>query len=111
MRIQPMFCKIFSARSRFTGSGACGHWQLVGTAEQIVDALEDRYVNCGADGYNVMPALLPGSLDDFIALVLPELRRRGLFRSEYEGRTLRENLGLRRPVSRYSRYPHETASA
>ncbi|WOD14937.1 LLM class flavin-dependent oxidoreductase [Paraburkholderia kirstenboschensis] len=92
-------------------AGARGHWQLVGTAEQIVDALEDRFVNYGADGYNVMPALLPGSLDDFIALVLPELRRRGLFRSEYEGRTLRENLGLRRPVSRYYRYPQETASA
>ena len=83
-------------------AGARGHWQLVGTAEQIVDALEERFVNYGADGYNVMPALLPNSLDDFIRLVLPELRRRGLFRSEYEGRTLRENLGLARPVSRYA---------
>ena len=50
-----------------------------------------------------MPALLPDGLDDFIRLVLPELRRRGLFRTEYEGATLRENLGLRRPVSRYQR--------
>ncbi|MDR6383798.1 LLM class flavin-dependent oxidoreductase [Paraburkholderia caribensis] len=89
-------------------AGARGHWQLVGTAEQIVDALEERFVNYGADGYNVMPALLPNSLDDFIRLVLPELRRRGLFRSEYEGRTLRENLGLARPVSRYAR---ETATS
>ncbi|MEM5339547.1 LLM class flavin-dependent oxidoreductase [Paraburkholderia azotifigens] len=88
-------------------AGARGHWQLVGTAEQIVDALEERFVNYGADGYNVMPALLPNSLDDFIRLVLPELRRRGLFRSEYEGRTLRENLGLSQPVSRYLR---ETAT-
>jgi len=89
-------------------AGARGHWQLVGTAEQIVDALEERFVNYGVDGYNVMPALLPNSLDDFIRLVLPELRRRGLFRSEYEGRTLRENLGLARPVSRYAR---ETATS
>ncbi|AMV45852.1 LLM class flavin-dependent oxidoreductase [Paraburkholderia caribensis] len=89
-------------------AGARGHWQLVGTAEQIVDALEERFINYGADGYNVMPALLPNSLDDFIRLVLPELRRRGLFRSEYEGRTLRENLGLARPVSRYAR---ETATS
>jgi N-acetyl-S-(2-succino)cysteine monooxygenase len=84
-------------------AGARGHWQLVGTPEQIADALEERFVNYGADGYNVMPALLPGSLHDFIALVLPELRRRGLFRSEYEGRTLREHLGLKRPVSGYRR--------
>jgi FMN-dependent oxidoreductase (nitrilotriacetate monooxygenase family) len=82
-------------------AGARGHWQLVGTPEQIADALEERFVHYGADGYNVMPALLPDSLNDFIGLVLPELRRRGLFRSEYEGETLRENLGLRRPEVRH----------
>jgi alkanesulfonate monooxygenase len=53
------------------------------------------------DGFNVMPPYLPGSLDDFVTLVIPELQRRGLFRTEYEGRTLRENLGLKRPESRY----------
>ena len=58
----------------------------------------------GADGYNIMAPTLPGGLADFIALVLPELRRRGLFRSEYEGRTLREHLGLKRP-------PHPAAAA
>lgn len=83
-------------------SGARGHWQLVGTPEQIADQLEERFVNYGADGFNVMPPLLPGSLDDFIALVVPELRRRNLFRTEYEGRTLRENLGLRRPPNRFA---------
>ena len=46
-------------------------------------------------------SLIPDGLDDFIALVLPELRRRGLFREEYTGRTLREHLGLPRPTSRY----------
>lgn len=84
-------------------AGARGHWQIVGTPAQIADALEERFVNYGADGYNVMPALLPDTLNDFIELVLPELRRRGLFRSEYEGRTLREHLGLKRPPSRYLR--------
>jgi len=49
-----------------------------------------------------MPAWLPGSLTDFVDLVIPELQRRGLFRTEYEGMTLRENLGLPRPVSRFA---------
>ncbi|HEV2674762.1 MAG TPA: LLM class flavin-dependent oxidoreductase [Aliidongia sp.] len=79
-------------------AGARGHWQLVGTPEQIVDRLEERFQNDAADGFNIMPPHLPGGLDDFIELVVPELRRRGLFRTEYEGRTLRENLGLRRPA-------------
>ncbi|OCS49688.1 LLM class flavin-dependent oxidoreductase [Ralstonia pickettii] len=78
-------------------AGARGHWQVIGTAEQIADALEERFVAYGADGYNVMAPILPGGLTDFIELVLPELRRRGLFRSEYTGKTLREHLGLRRP--------------
>jgi len=54
----------------------------------------------GADGYNVMAPTLPGGLDGFIALVLPELRRRRLFRSDYAGRTLRDRFGLQRPVRR-----------
>jgi len=78
-------------------AGARGHWTLIGTPEQIVDQLEERFQTYGADGFNVMPPHLPVGLDDFVALVIPELRRRGLFREEYEGRTLRENLGLRRP--------------
>ena len=60
--------------------------------------MEERFRAKGADGFNIMPATLPGGLDDFIALVLPELRRRGLFRHDYAGHTLREHLGLRRPV-------------
>ncbi|SNB72956.1 FMN-dependent oxidoreductase, nitrilotriacetate monooxygenase family [Arboricoccus pini] len=80
-------------------AGARGHWQVVGTAEDIVDQLEERFTKGGADGFNIMPPTLPGGLNDFIELALPELRRRGLFRIEYEGRTLRENLGLRRPAT------------
>ncbi|GLC92633.1 monooxygenase [Cupriavidus sp. TA19] len=78
-------------------AGARGHWQLVGTPAQIADELEARFLGYGADGYNIMSPLLPGGLTDFIALVLPELRRRGLFREEYTGTTLREHLGLARP--------------
>ncbi|WP_375465629.1 LLM class flavin-dependent oxidoreductase [uncultured Methylobacterium sp.] len=81
-------------------AGARGHWTLVGTAAQIADALQERFEADGADGFNIMPPTLPGGLDDFAALVIPELQRRGLFRTEYEGRTLRENLGLRRPAHR-----------
>jgi hypothetical protein len=61
------------------------------------DEMEARFRAGGADGFNIMPATLPGGLDDFIELVLPELRRRGLFRQDYEGRTLRGHLGSRPP--------------
>ncbi|QRX83291.1 LLM class flavin-dependent oxidoreductase [Glaciimonas sp. PAMC28666] len=76
---------------------ARGHWSIYGTPESIVDRLEDWFLHGAADGFNIMPPTLPGGLDDFVALVLPELRRRGLFRTEYEGRTLRDHLGLARP--------------
>jgi len=76
---------------------ARGHWHVVGTAEQVADQLEDCFLRYGSDGFNILPSLLPSGLQDFVEMVIPELRRRGLFRSEYEGATLRENLGLRRP--------------
>ena len=85
-----------------TIAGARGHWQVVGTPEQIADQLQSWFENEAADGFNVMPPVQPGSLDDFVELVVPELQRRGLFRTAYEGRTLRENLGLARPVNRYT---------
>jgi len=78
-------------------AGARGHWTVRGTASDIVDQLEERFVKQGTDGFTVMPAYLPASLDEFVDLIVPELQRRGLFRTEYEGRTLRENLGLPRP--------------
>jgi hypothetical protein len=53
-----------------------------------------------ADGFNVMPPTLPGGLEDFVDLVVPELRRRGLFRAEYTATTLRGHYGLARPVNR-----------
>jgi FMN-dependent oxidoreductase (nitrilotriacetate monooxygenase family) len=84
-------------------AGSRGHWHIVGSAPQIADQLEEWFIKAGADGFNVMPPTLPGSLDDFATLVVPELQRRGLFRRQYEGRTLRANLGLSYPGSRFRR--------
>lgn len=80
-------------------AGGRGHWLVVGTASDIADQMEERFRAGAADGFNVLPATLPGGLDDFISLVVPELQRRGLFRTEYEGATLRDHLGLRHPAS------------
>lgn len=78
-------------------AGARGHWRIVGTAVQVADELQARFEGGAADGFNVMPSYFPGELDAFATLVVPELQRRGLFRKEYEGATLRAHLGLRRP--------------
>ncbi|WP_287884367.1 MULTISPECIES: LLM class flavin-dependent oxidoreductase [Paracoccus] len=75
-------------------ASARGHFTIVGSAEQIADTLQEWFENEGADGFNILPPWLPTGLSDFVDLVVPELQRRGLFRTEYEGRTLRENLGL-----------------
>ncbi|RUU49432.1 LLM class flavin-dependent oxidoreductase, partial [Mesorhizobium sp. M2C.T.Ca.TU.002.02.1.1] len=79
-------------------AGARGHWRIVGTAGEIADELQARFEGGAADGFNVMPSWFPGELDAFATLVVPELQRRGLFRKDYEGRTLREHLGLKRPI-------------
>jgi FMN-dependent oxidoreductase (nitrilotriacetate monooxygenase family) len=83
-------------------AGPRGHLLTVGTPAQIADVMEHWFKNGAADGFNVMPAWLPGSLTDFVDMVIPELQRRGLFRTEYEGTTLRQNLGLPRPASRWN---------
>jgi alkanesulfonate monooxygenase SsuD/methylene tetrahydromethanopterin reductase-like flavin-dependent oxidoreductase (luciferase family) len=75
-------------------AGARGHWRLVGTAADVADQLEEWFKGGAADGFNVMPAYFPGELDSFVDRVIPELQRRGLFRTAYEGGTLRRNLGL-----------------
>ncbi|MFJ8244328.1 LLM class flavin-dependent oxidoreductase [Peribacillus asahii] len=79
-------------------AGARGHREIVGTPEQIVDQLEEWFLNEGADGFNIMPPTFPDGLNDIVELVIPELQRRGLFRTEYESDTLRGNLGLSVPV-------------
>jgi FMN-dependent oxidoreductase (nitrilotriacetate monooxygenase family) len=75
---------------------------FVGTATDLVDEMEAWVSQDAADGFNICPPVLPLSLDEFNELVMPELRRRQMFRSEYEGRTLRDNLGLPMPSNRYS---------
>jgi alkanesulfonate monooxygenase len=86
-------------------AGPRGHLLTIGTPSQIADVMEHWFLNGAADGFNVMPAWLPGSLTDFVDMVIPELQRRGLFRTEYEGKTLRDNLGLSAPVSRWQSVP------
>jgi len=83
-------------------AGARAKTVVRGSPQQVADHMEEWFRNDGCDGFNIMPPFLPGGLDDFVELVIPELRRRGLFRTEYEGRTLRDHLGLQRPASRYA---------
>lgn len=82
--------------------GGRGHQVVVGTPEQIADHIESWFTNGAADGFNVMAPLLPSGLEVFVDQVVPELRRRGLFRTHYTGRTLRDHYGLPRPSSRYA---------
>ena len=81
--------------------GGYGGHAFVGTPATIADQMEEWLVSRGSDGFNVMFPYLPEGLDDFVDRVVPELQRRGLFRHEYEGKTLRENLGLPRPENRF----------
>lgn len=78
-----------------------GHRIVVGTAADIADQIEDWFVNGAADGFNLKPSFLPDSLEEFIDKVVPELQKRGIFRTEYAGKTLRENLGLKRPANQH----------
>jgi FMN-dependent oxidoreductase (nitrilotriacetate monooxygenase family) len=97
MRREKLTIRELYLRSGITGSAR------IGTPSDIADAMQEWFEAAACDGFNVTPATLPGGGEDFVELVVPELRRRGLFRSEYEGRTLRENLGLRPVTSRYSK--------
>jgi FMN-dependent oxidoreductase (nitrilotriacetate monooxygenase family) len=81
--------------------GSFGTLELIGTPTMIADQMEEWLVTEGCDGFNIMFPYLPGGLDDFVDQVVPELQRRELFRREYEGTTLRENLGLPRPHNRF----------
>src|SRR5712692_8380764 len=74
---------------------------MVGTPKTIADEMEEWLLSEGSDGFTMQFPYLPGGLDDFVDRVVPELQRRGIFRREYEGKTLRENLGLPRPTNRF----------
>jgi FMN-dependent oxidoreductase (nitrilotriacetate monooxygenase family) len=80
--------------------GGRGHRTFAGTPEQVADAISHWFKNGAADGFNIMPPVLPSGLESFVDHVVPILQRRGLFRTDYEGGTLRENYGLPRPANR-----------
>jgi FMN-dependent oxidoreductase (nitrilotriacetate monooxygenase family) len=82
-------------------AGARGHLTFAGTPEQVADLIEDWFTDGAADGFNIMPPLLPSMLDVFSTEVIPLLQRRGLFRTAYEGKTLREHYGLPWPKSAF----------
>ena len=81
-------------------AGFRAHRVVCGTAESIADDLETWFSTGAADGFNVMPLTLPFDLEAIVGQLIPELQRRGLFRTEYEGKTFRENLGIPMPVAR-----------
>ncbi|MBP1137031.1 FMN-dependent oxidoreductase (nitrilotriacetate monooxygenase family) [Arthrobacter sp. PvP023] len=82
--------------------GGRGHRTFSGTPEQVADAIQLWFENGAADGFNIMPAVLPSGLEAFVEHVVPVLRQRGLFRTEYTADTLRGHYGLERPLNRYS---------
>lgn len=80
--------------------GGRGHRTFVGTPEQVADNIEEWFTTGAADGFNIMPAVLPSGLETFVDNVVPILQQRGLFRLDYSGSTLREHYGLEIPSSR-----------
>ncbi|MGZ6745011.1 MAG: LLM class flavin-dependent oxidoreductase [Nocardioides sp.] len=92
-------------------AGARGHRVVVGTPEDVADQIQLWHESGAADGFNVMPPWLSGGFDVFVEEVVPILRRRGLFRTAYDGSTLREHYGLERPVSQYAAARGARASA
>jgi FMN-dependent oxidoreductase (nitrilotriacetate monooxygenase family) len=83
-------------------AGQRAHRTVCGTASDIADSLEHWHKTGAADGFNILALTHPHGFIDFVDGVVPELQRRGLFRTEYDGRTLRENLGLPRPGNRFA---------
>lgn len=75
-------------------AAARGHWVICGTPQTIADTLEEWFTGQAADGFNILPPYFPGAFTDFVNLVIPELQRRGLFRRDYQGQTLRDHFGL-----------------
>ncbi|MEU6946518.1 LLM class flavin-dependent oxidoreductase [Streptomyces sp. NPDC046316] len=91
--------------------GGRGHRTFAGTAEQVADTIEHWYESGAADGFNIMPAVLPSGLERFVDRVVPILQERGLFRTEYDGTTLREHYGLARPANQYFDTPSADGAA
>jgi FMN-dependent oxidoreductase (nitrilotriacetate monooxygenase family) len=88
-------------------AGARGKRTIKGSVKRVADEMEEWFVEGACDGFITQPAYLPGSMDDFIELVIPELQRRGLFHKDYRGASLRDNLGFKRPASRWQDKQHK----
>ncbi|HEY0184291.1 MAG TPA: LLM class flavin-dependent oxidoreductase [Rhodopila sp.] len=91
--------------------GTSGHRVLKGTPEQVADDIERWFLSGAADGFNLMPDVLPDGLATFVDHVVPLLRRKGIFRHEYRGKTLREHFGLARPDNLFTRAGRATSPA
>ena len=102
LTIRQLYTKVIGQRA---------HRTVFGTPVEIADALEEWFTGGAADGFNILPLTFPRELDDIVNLVIPELQRRGLFRTEYEGTTLRENLGLPKPRNRYTQAQEQAGAA
>ena len=96
-------------RQLFRKLTAGGHRVLIGTPAAIADDFADWLAQEAADGFTIMFPQFPHCVDDFVKLVVPELQRRGLFRREYQGTTLRSHLGLARPPNRFAPAMESTA--
>jgi alkanesulfonate monooxygenase SsuD/methylene tetrahydromethanopterin reductase-like flavin-dependent oxidoreductase (luciferase family) len=90
-------------------AGARGHYVVVGTPEKIADEIQHWFESGAADGFNVMPPWYAAGFDLFASQVVPILRKRGMFRADYTGRTLREHYGLPRPQSQFAEAARATA--
>ena len=90
-----------TVRQLATLVGGYGGLQMVGTPGEIADTMQAWLETEASDGFNIMFPTVPAGLDDFVELVVPELQRRGLYRREYEGTTLRDHLGLERPENQF----------
>jgi alkanesulfonate monooxygenase SsuD/methylene tetrahydromethanopterin reductase-like flavin-dependent oxidoreductase (luciferase family) len=94
-------CENLTVRQLAQRLGGFSGLAMVGTPAMIADQMEEWLLTEGSDGFTVQFPYLPGGLDDFVERVVPELQRRGIFRRDYEGKTLRENLGLPRPKNQF----------
>jgi alkanesulfonate monooxygenase SsuD/methylene tetrahydromethanopterin reductase-like flavin-dependent oxidoreductase (luciferase family) len=94
---------------KFSGRGQTQD-AIVGGPKEIADRLEEMFVGRGCDGFVIAATYVPGSYADFVKHVVPELQRRDLFHTDYAGKTLRENLGLKRPAAgAWKTRPHAAA--
>ena len=89
-------------------AGGNGHRTVIGTPADIADAMEEWFHREAADGFNILPPWLPGGLEEVVDMVVPELQRRGLYRTAYEGSTLRENLGI--PYAAFGKVAYQPAA-